>query len=591
MIKKTLFWQLFGVHILLLVIAVGFVAYYMWQTNQAVYRRQWLRELEAQARLAAALMTDRDGKVDEQMAHHFFESLEKADGHRFTVILADGRVIGDSETDSHQMASHLDRPEVVAAMRDGQGMSQRYSRSLDQSMLYLAQRIPLQGAPQAVIRAAVPAQILTREISETKYTMAILLAAVLATALALGYGAARRVTGPVADLQRGLARIGSGELDYRLPLPPVPHLAKLARAINQTGDQVQKHIQALTHERALRTLILASTTHGVIAIDPRRMVLDLNAAAHRLLGLTNPATEGMRIGEVLRYPELLSLIEENERGGEPVEREMTVISGGGDVRLSMRVTALKDTAGKRIGTLLVLSDITQLRHLETVRKDFVANVSHELRTPVTSVKGFAEALLNGALKDLGKAERFLKIIARQAHQLESIICDLLALSRLDAHVGLTLDRQDIPLAKVLEQAAELCQACAEERGVALTVSCEPDLTVRVHAGLIEQALVNLIDNAVKYGAGNGTGRVEVEAGREGPGFRISVRDYGPGIEYKHLGRLFERFYRVDKGRSRELGGTGLGLSIVKHIVLIHGGTVGVESEIGKGSVFTLRLPM
>jgi len=238
----------------------------------------------------------------------------------------------------------------------------------------------------------------------------------------------------------------------------------------------------------------------------------------------------------------------------------------------------------------VLGDVTLLRRLETVRQDFVANVSHELRTPVTSVKGFAETLLDGAMKDPATAERFLKIIVRQASQLESIIRDLLELSRLEQNSAQALDRQMTPMAGVLKSAIELCQSRATERGVTLSLACEEGLATVMHAGLMEQALVNLIDNAIKYGASGEGAKVDITAAKEGPCVRVMVRDYGNGIEHKHLARLFERFYRVDKGRSRELGGTGLGLAIVKHIVLIHNGTASVESEVGKGSTFTIRLP-
>ena len=589
MARKTLFWQFFGVHIVLLVAAVVVVAFYMLQTNQASYRRQWLKELELQARLVTALLPGDNGKLDADVVARFFVRMAKPDDHRFTLILPDGRVIGDSEADPSQMRSHGDRPEVIAALKDGQGMSEHYSDSLGRSMLYLAQRIPQEGAAVAVIRVAVPAQVISHGTVAAQQAMAVLLGVVLLAALALSYCASRRVTGPVEKLRSGLARIGSGELGHRLEIPAVPHLADLARSINQTADRLQKHIKALNHERTMRTLILANMTRGVIAIDTRHAVLDLNEAARRLLGLTHPASEGTQIGEVLRHPELLSLIDESERSGEPVEKEMTV-NNGGDILLNLRATELKDAGGRRIGTLLVLSNVTLLRHLETVRQDFVANVSHELRTPVTSVKGFAEALLDGAMKEPEKAQRFLEIIVRQANQLESIIRDLLELSRLDEHVGQTLDRQDTQVADMLERAVELCQTRADERGVTLAVSCEPGLAVAVHAGLIEQALVNLIDNGIKYGMTDGSGRVEIEATSEGQALRISVRDHGVGIERRHLERLFERFYRVDKGRSRELGGTGLGLAIVKHIALIHGGTVDVESELEKGSVFTIRLP-
>jgi two-component system phosphate regulon sensor histidine kinase PhoR len=314
--------------------------------------------------------------------------------------------------------------------------------------------------------------------------------------------------------------------------------------------------------------------------------MDLNDAARRQLDMHVSASEGTRIGEVTRYPELLSLIDASERTDDPVEREMVA----GESVLNMRATGLKDTSDRRIGTLVVLSDVTLLRKLETVRQDFVANVSHELRTPITSVKGFAETLLDGAMKDPETAERFLKIIVRQSIQLESIIRDLLELSRLEQNSAQTLDRQQTPVAGILKNALELCQGRAADRGVKLSLACEEGLTAVVHAGLMEQAVVNLIDNAIKYGTTSENARVDVEAVREASCVRISVRDFGNGIEHKHLDRLFERFYRVDKGRSRELGGTGLGLAIVKHIVLIHKGTVDVESELGKGATFTIRLP-
>jgi two-component system phosphate regulon sensor histidine kinase PhoR len=431
---------------------------------------------------------------------------------------------------------------------------------------------------------------LTRELDAAGRILVVLVVVVLGATLAISYLAALRIIGPVSDLQNGVTRIGEGDLAYRLAIPPVPHLADLARSINQTADRLQKYIQALNEERNLRTLILANMTRGVIALDNGQMILDLNESARRLLSLSGRMPEGTRIGEVVRYPELLTLIEASEKSEEAVEKEMAAGTSR-DVQLNMRATALKDVAGNRVGTLLVLSDVTLLRRLETVRQDFVANVSHELRTPVTSVKGFAETLLDGAMRDPETAERFLKIIVRQANQLELIIRDLLELSRLEQNSSQSLDRQPMPVAGVLKSAIELCQTRADDRGVKLCLSCAPELTAVMHAGLMEQAVVNLIDNAIKYGAGAESARVDIEAVKEGASVvRITVRDYGPGIEHKHLDRLFERFYRVDKGRSRELGGTGLGLAIVKHIVLLHNGTVSVESELGNGAAFTIRLP-
>ena len=586
---RKLFWQFFGTHILILFAAVGFVSFYTWYSSRAAFHREWVRELEMQARLAAALLPQADGSVDQAATQRFFERLGQVGEHRMTLILPDGRVLMDSGADAKRMESHLDRPEVIDAIRFGQGQSQRYSSSLGKQMLYLAQRVPRKGPVQAIVRVAVPLRTLTRAMDTSDQLLVVLLLVVLGSTLVLSYAAALRIIGPVSELQKGLTRIGDGDLSYRLEIPPVPHLAALARSINQTADRLQKDIRALNEERNLRTLILANMTRGVIAIDDKHAIMDINDSALRLLDLSRPAAEGVRIGEVARYPELLLLIDESEQGVGPVEKEMTAGLSGATV-LNMRATALNDMAGHRLGTLVVLSDVTMLRRLETVRQDFVANVSHELRTPVTSIKGFAETLLDGAVNDPATAERFLAIIVRQANQLESIIRDLLDLSRLEQNTAQTLERLETPVAGVLKSAVELCQSRADERGVTLSLSCAEGLSAVMHAGLMEQAVVNLIDNAIKYGTGGARAVVEVAAVKEGSCIRITVRDYGCGIERRHLDRLFERFYRVDKGRSRELGGTGLGLSIVKHIVLIHNGTVGVESELGRGSAFTLCLP-
>ena len=588
--KRTLFLQFFGVHILILFLAVGLVSFYAWHASKGAFVRQWVRELEMQARLAAALLPDGEGRVETGNVERFFSRLGHSGEHRFTMILPDGKVLGDTDAESERMELHNDRPEVVEAFKSGRGMSQRYSASVGKPMLYLAQRVPQEGPAQAVVRVSVPMRTLTRELDAAGRILMVLVVVVLGATLAISYLAALRIIGPVSDLQNGVTRIGEGDLAYRLAIPPVPHLADLARSINQTADRLQKYIQALNEERNLRTLILANMTRGVIALDNDQVILDLNDSARKLLSLSGRLPEGTRIGEVVRFPELLTLIESSEKSEEAVEKEMAA-GASRDVQLNMRATALKDVAGNRVGTLLVLSDVTLLRRLETVRQDFVANVSHELRTPVTSVKGFAETLLDGAVRDPETAERFLKIIVRQANQLELIIRDLLELSRLEQNSSQSLDRQPMPVAGVLKSAIELCQTRADDRGVKLCLSCASELTAVMHAGLMEQAVVNLIDNAIKYGAGAESARVDIEAVKEGASVvRITVRDYGPGIEHKHLDRLFERFYRVDKGRSRELGGTGLGLAIVKHIVLLHSGTVTVESELGNGAAFTIRLP-
>jgi two-component system, OmpR family, phosphate regulon sensor histidine kinase PhoR len=273
----------------------------------------------------------------------------------------------------------------------------------------------------------------------------------------------------------------------------------------------------------------------------------------------------------------------------PVDGDIQ-IRGMHDRWVSAHGTVLHDPQQGKIGVLIVLHDVTRLRHLEEVRRDFVANVSHELRTPITSIKGFIETLVDGAFEDKENAHRFLQIMLRQVNRLDAIICDLLTLSRIErSSEEQMIEVAREPIRGVLQAAIEMCEKRAIDKRVQIQLNCSSDLVGQINAALLEQAVVNLLDNAVKYS--NPETVVEVRAACEGEELAIRVQDRGCGIEAQHLPRLFERFYRVDKARSRELGGTGLGLAIVRHIVLAHRGSVTVESTVGVGSTFCLRLPM
>jgi two-component system phosphate regulon sensor histidine kinase PhoR len=328
---------------------------------------------------------------------------------------------------------------------------------------------------------------------------------------------------------------------------------------------------------------------GVLAVDTEGHVLDLNPAASRLLGLGGSDSRGRTIEEVVRNARLQAFVSRALAAPTTIEDEVVLERPEGDHYLQAHGTALRDGEGQEMGALVVLNDVTRIRQLENVRRDFVANVSHELKTPITSVKGFVETLLDGALDNREEAERFLRIVAKHADRLGVIIEDLLTLSRLeqDARAG-RVDLAEASVEGALRAAVEMCEVRATERNVTVTVTCDPQLRADLNLPLFEQAIANLIDNAIKYSPTGGT--VEVSAEEAKGELVVCVRDWGCGIAAEHLPRLFERFYRVDKARSRALGGTGLGLAIVKHIVQAHGGTVSVESTPGKGSTFTIRLP-
>lgn len=594
--KRNLFWQFFGAHIVILFLAVGFVSFYTWHEGRRTFKAQWISELEVQADLAVAMFEGAGTKLEsKEDCKLFFKQLSRLDRQRFTLILPDGLVIGDTKAKVSTMDNHKFRPEIQEARKTGRGCSERYSVTLGRQMLYVARRFPsdMDLPEQAILRVSVPMTTISKKISATNREMLVLISVVLLATLGLSYLAALRIVGPVSDLQTGLTRIGGGEYSFRLKIPPFPHLADLVRSINQTADSLESHIYELKEERNLRALILKSMDLGIIAVDSEQRIMNMNKSALSLLNVNVKNIEGCKIGEVVRFPDLLKFLDVSEKSDKKTESTMRIEidSESGEERiLTLRPRALNDLHNKRIGTLIVLNDVTRMRRLESVRQDFVDNVSHELRTPVTSIKGFSETLLDGALDDPKTARHFVGIIARQADQLEQIICDLLELSRLDQSVDKELDCDKTPVAGMLKNAVELCQNRIQDVGAGVEVECAKDVFVDVHSGLIEQALVNLIDNALKYGCTDENKKIVVSAVRDGMAVKILVHDFGDGVEKRHLDRMFERFYRVDSGRSRELGGTGLGLSIVKHIVMIHHGTVEVDSEPGRGACFTITLP-
>jgi two-component system phosphate regulon sensor histidine kinase PhoR len=359
--------------------------------------------------------------------------------------------------------------------------------------------------------------------------------------------------------------------------------------MNRMAEQLDERIRTVLRQQNEREAMLSSMEEGVLAINNEGTILSLNKACASLLGEEPAKLQGRSIYEVIRKTELQKFIESALASASPVEGEIQ-LRGAQDRWVSAHGTVLHDSQRGKIGVLIVLHDVTRLRHLEDVRRDFVANVSHELRTPITSIKGFIETLVDGAFEDRENAHRFLQIMLRQVNRLDAIISDLLMLSRIERGS----EEQRIELVResirgVLQAAIEMCEKKAIDKAIKIELVCPENLAGEINAALLEQAVVNLLDNAVKYS--NSEAVIEVRAACEEAELVIRVKDQGCGIEAHHLPRLFERFYRVDKARSRELGGTGLGLAIVRHIALAHRGSVSVESTVGVGSTFCLRLPL
>ncbi len=407
-------------------------------------------------------------------------------------------------------------------------------------------------------------------------------------AAALSYWASTRLKRSLAELTRGVEILSDHSFGTSLPPPSLSELAPLVQALNRLGRQLKAHVDSALNQRNAYAAVVSSMDEGVVGLDMAGTILNINPAALVMLDKTPNAVKGRPLYEVLRNRQLSRFVERAVGSTDHIRDDIQLHEHGNRV-WQVRAAPLLDGAEQRIGTLLMLNDVTRLRQLETLRKDFVANVSHELKTPLTAIKGFVETLGSGQVEDPAQARRFLQIINNHVNRLTAIVNDLLQLSRIEKESeAQQLHRERVDLRQVIHSCGLLFQTKAAEKGIDLAYDTAPPVLAEVDMALIEQALVNLIDNAVKYCPEKA--RITIDAAALADEVVIRVADNGTGIPKKAQARLFERFYRVDHARSRQLGGTGLGLAIVKHIAQLHGGRVSIDSTVGKGSTFFIQLP-
>jgi two-component system phosphate regulon sensor histidine kinase PhoR len=587
--RKRLLWQLYPAFLLISLFLLLAVTWHASRSLRQFYLNETVDDLEARAAIFRRHVEEPLTRGDYPAIDDLCKSLGRQSNTRITVILPSGRVVGDSDEDPAAMEDHSDRPEIITAATTGEtGSSIRYSRTLQTQMMYVAVAMPGEGDKAPVVRASIPLRSLDMELRGI-YGRVVFGGFVIALIVAVvSYFVARRITRPIEELKKGADRFAEGELGTPLTIPDTEEIGSLAVALNRMAAQLDDRLNKMIQQRNEQEAVLASMVESVLAVDSDERVISLNHATARLFGIDLEESQGRPLQEVIRNPDLQRFAADALKSESPVEGEMTIFDPEERV-LQVQGTVLRDSQGANIGALLVLYDITRLRRLEKVRRDFVANVSHELKTPITTISGFVETLMSGAMNEPKDAERFLKIIAKHADRLDAIIEDLLALSRLEQEAEkeeVVLERQNVDA--VVRSAVDACRPRARSREIDLEVRGGSDIEAAINPRLLEQAIINLIDNAIKYSEPGGVAGVSVER-RDGE-IVISVEDHGAGIEKRHLPRLFERFYRTDRARSREQGGTGLGLAIVKHIALVHGGRVDVESVVGKGSVFTIYLP-
>lgn len=586
---RRFLWRLYGAYALLILVVVviigGLMARWTQQdslktTEVALYHKADLLKEIAKPHIDSGTTAAFQQQV---------RDLGQITKTRYTVIRGDGVVIADSHKDPRAMDNHKTRPEVLKAGSHGLGLTTRFSETLGREMMYLALPVVRDGEPIGYVRVAVSRAALEDRLKHVRTLVFVGTGVAGMVMLLLGYLLARRITAPVGKITRMAQAISGGDFSQRLEVPVPDEMGALAEALNSMTRQLKDRVNAIEMDRQKLSAILSSMVEGVVAVDEEERIVHINEAAGRILNCDVSQAMGKAIWEIAGVSEVSSVLAAAMKSAHPKRLEVRLDGGEQPRCLDLYATPLRNESDEVVGAVVVIYDVTELRRLEAVRRDFVGNVSHEFKTPVTAIRGLVETLLDDSGMDPATRKRFLKKINAQAFRLSTLVTDLLTLSRLESDRAV-LEKETLDLRTVVSNSFQSMLAAAEAKSLT-PVSQLPDYPVSVTGDResLGQSVDNLLDNAIKYTPANGkiTLRLSVEKDRA----RIDVADTGIGIEPVHQARIFERFYRADKARSREVGGTGLGLSIVKHTAMAHGGEVMVQSMPGRGSTFTVFIPL
>lgn len=588
--RLNLFWKFAFAFLALLVSVLLAVDFFAERPLQTDYQRTGFEQLAAIARIAQARppqwTTSSPAQPQAVASLRDWVTQMAASGARVTVIAADGKVLADSQSDPLAMENEATRPEILAAIANGDGRSVRHDAAVNRDLLnYAVRQSTLSGNP-VILRFALPPETADEVIASFRHKLWLASFFILLVAGCIALLLSRSLTDRVERLKEFSSRVAEG--DFR-PLPrdgSGDALEALGISLNRTAARLDRTIQTLTEERNLSSAILGSMVEGVAVVNNAERLVFANPGFAEILGLDVPPTTGSALVEVVRQTELLEAVRQVLGGDHRVQSEIVT----GTLRQHyFAITVAAVRAGDTTGAVVVLHDITELRKLERVRRDFVANVSHEFRTPLTAIQGFAETLLAGALDDPQNRTRFLEIILEHSRRLARLTEDLLVLSKMDAD-RLELEIQRLRVSQLIESCLETAQRRAAEKDLRISVNMPKPLPdIAGDRRRLAEVLQNLLDNAIQYTLPGG--QILVSAATGDHEVILTVSDTGIGIPKADQPRIFERFYRVDVARSREAGGTGLGLAIAKHLVEVHGGRLWVESEVGKGSQFHFSVPV
>jgi len=585
--KIRLSWQMFVLSVIVTVISIIMITGYTASSIKSFYIERFEEELSDETQLIKDEIIDYLYPINIKQLNKLVKEIDQKINRRLTVILPDGNVISDSRIKSEIMKNHRNRPEFIAAIEGVNSSSIRFSETLNTKMLYVASPIMQNKKVTAVIRTSIPLTDVDSLLEEfyTKIIIAGVLMMFFAAFLSLIFS--RKISRPLEILENSAKSFAKGNFTLTLPKSKIKEIIGLSNAMNDMAVQLSGKISSTVKQKDEQEAIFSNLSEGIIALNEHREIVKINNSAIKLLGINTENRNKNKIDEITDNDDLIKLI--NLTFTDKKRHEKDILNVKTKKLLKVYVDYLPEKETSDIHAVIVLNDMTRIKHLENVRRDFVANVSHELKTPVTAILGFIETLIDGAVKEPEEAEKFLEIIHNHARRLSSIIEDLLSLSRLEQ--GLSKENDyfvNYSICQVLNSALNICEPSAHNKNIRIEISCPENLNTEINPLLFEQAAVNLIDNAVKYSDEGKS--VFIQAFENDAEIVIKFIDEGIGIPPEHTPRIFERFYRVDKQRSRKVGGTGLGLAIVKHIIQVHSGEISVSSEVGEGTVFTVTLP-
>ena len=589
MLRSRILWKLFSGYVVLILLSISIVGILISkqveeETLSEIERSLYLRATFLQNIALELLSNSSNIKIQDRI-----KNLGKKIDTRFTVININGRVLADSQKDPKAMDNHGNRPEILAAHSHGQGITTRFSDTIKNNMMYYALAVMKDDKLIGYVRTSLPLSVIDERLSRIHTLVLFAMSVSILVALLLGFFVARGFAKPLTAMTTIAENMSEGNYDQRISIDRKDEIGSLAKALNKMAKNSSERLETIILEKNKLVAILAGMVEGVVAVDKNENIIHLNEAAKRILGISNNVDMDRKIWETTHLQEFcqifsLALNEETE-----IRKKYKTVKKSKDQIVDVHASPFRDGSGELVGVVAVLYDVSELERLETIRKDFVANVSHELKTPITAARGLLETVIDDNEMSIENHRIFITKAMNQILRLSNIVTDLLSLSRLET-VKMDLIRECIDLRDVVNDSIQALHPVSEEKRISIEYE-EFDMSLEVLGDreALFQSVNNLIDNAIKYNSKHG--KVWLRLYNEGKNAVLEVRDSGIGIEALEKRRIFERFYRIDKARSTQVGGTGLGLSIVKHTVLAHGGQLSVESFLGTGSTFKIFIPL